>query len=336
MSRGEESVDAGKIDARIGIVGLGQMGLQHAAILNHLTGKRVCVYDANERLINLTSRLTRGLCVHRSLEDMVTKEALDAVHVCTPTQTHFDTIKTLLEFKSTHAIFVEKPLSTDYQTAKLICDLTGTDKYVTMVGFQKRFNGAYLKLKEIIGSGVLGDIEFYRAHSFSADVMKRQDGWKFEPPYGGVVLDFGVHMLDMLAWLFGEPSVEYAVLRKLFSRTVEDYALVTLRHNGLEGSLEVGWSMRNYAPNEHLIEVHGAKGSAVVNDEELRLELDSGLNIYRASDLTAKVPYLLTYPEYTLEDAYFLEAVTEGHRVQPDFQAGMAVNRLIDQIKKGS
>lgn len=326
---------------RAAVVGLGQMGLQHISTLGVLTGQRVCVFDSNLRLAELAGKMSRNLCVHRSLEDLTAEGDTNVFYVCTPVQTHEEIVRNILKTRGDGALFVEKPLSTDYTSARRMAELVSGDRIINMVGFQKRFNGVYAKLKELLDNGVLGEVKFYRAHSFSFDVTTKLNGWKFQPSTGGATLDYGAHMMDILIWLYGEPSVRSSSFERVFSEQVEDYTIASLQHTSIEGLLEVGWSMRNYYPNEHVIEVHGTSGTAVASDDELTLILDKESNGYRAgmnrfnfTTLTPTPRYLLTYPEYTLEDQYFLNCVSAGSKPRPDFSDAAKVNRLADSIRE--
>ena len=319
------------------------MGLQHSAILSVLTGRRVCVYDSSERLRSIARLFAKKLCVHENLDDLLKDDSLRAMYVCTPVQTHEALIKQIVNTSGgDSAVFVEKPLSVDYASAKRMVDLMASTGRKNMVGFQKRFNGVYKKLKETLDAGVIGDVSQYLAHSFSYDVPKRAEGWKFEPPSGGVTLDFGAHLLDILAFLFGEPDVTSSFVSSTFSTQVEDFAHAALAHKEVYGTIEVGWTMRNYAPNDHAIEIHGTKGTAVATDDELTLYLDNskgdvfakGITKYHTSQLTPEVPYLLTYPEYVCEDQYFLGSIVDGKRSLPDFEQASRINQIVDDIRE--
>jgi predicted dehydrogenase len=322
------------------VIGLGQMGLQHSANLSALTNQPVCVYDSNQRLVGLAAKLAKNLCAHNSLEELLAHGDAQIFYVCTPVQTHKEVVEDILKTRSDVALFVEKPLSYDYSSANRIARMANSTKRPNMVGFQKRFNGVYSKLKEFVDTGILGDIRFYRAHSFSFDVVRPSTGWKFQSSMGGVTLDFGAHMIDILIWLFGEPHVLSSSQQQIFSNQVEDYIVAVLENGSFTGVLEIGWCMRNYFPNEHLIEIHGTRGTATATDDEVILMLDSDVKDYKAgitkfnsATLTPRPKYLLTYPEYVLEDQYFIECASTQASAHPSFEDAAKVNKLVDDIR---
>ena len=330
-----------KHNARSAVIGLGQMGLQHAAILSVLTGQRVCVHESNARLLNMVSMFAANLCVHSDLNDLLHEEELRSVFVCTPVQTHSELGRAIMEETSSQvSLFVEKPLAANHRSAKELATIADRGGRMVMVGFQKRFNGVYLKLKELVQNDALGEVKCYRAHSFSYDVTRRSKGWKFEPPFGGVTLDFGVHVIDIITWLFGEPMVSHSFRSNLFSKGVEDYVHADLEHNDIVGTLDVGWSMRNFTPSDHELEIQGTNGTAVASDEKLTIYLENdakpylaGTHTFYKSELTPKPPYLLTYPEYVLEDVYFLKSTQTGTSPSPSFQQAALVNKVVDEIR---
>jgi predicted dehydrogenase len=323
-----------------GVVGLGQIGIQHAAILSFLTQHRVCVTDSSARLLSIAATFANNLCPHPTVDDLA-NHGVTAIFICTPAQSHAGLVRRIMSNSSDEVgVFVEKPLASNYDSASEALRDAGVRR-MTMVGFQKRFNGVYTTLKGLVDKKAFGEVRFYRAHSFSFDVPHTTKGWKFELPDGGATLEFGAHLLDMLIWIFGEPKIRAASLSRLFSKEVEDYSQVTLDHNGVFGSVEIGWSMRNYIPNEHYIELHGTSGTAIATDDQLVLHLERpvegvagiGSHVLHTYDLTPKVPYLFTLPEYVLEDQYFLNSVHKHVFPQPDFSQGVKVNKLADAMR---
>ena len=330
---------------RCGVIGLGQMGIQHAAILSVLTGHSVCAYDPNERLLGVAKKVAKNICAHSTLDDLLDQNDLSAVFLCTPVHTHASLVETVNERCSGElSVFVEKPLSIDCRSATELASLIFKSNRTGMVGFQKRFNGVYAKVKELLSRDLIGNVRFYRGHAFSYDVPRKEKGRKFEPPDGGVTLDFGAHVIDLLIWLFGEPQMNSSFKASVFSSGVEDYVHTVLNHRGLRGSVDIGWSMRNYAPNEHQIEIHGTLGTILADDDLLTLYLDKpgeggleeGFHSYSSFDLTKPVPYLFSSPEYVLEDQYFLECIRSGAQPHPSFSEAAKVNKLLDEIRSKS
>jgi predicted dehydrogenase len=326
-----------------GIVGLGPMGGLHGAIANGSgTSKVVAVADADERLLKLVPKLMPGIKTFRDAGTMIRSINLDTLYVCTPAHVHGEIVHSVIDSGSRTAVFVEKPLATNKESASDLAQLVKKARTVSMVGYQKRFNGAYLKARSLIETGTIGRPLFFRAHSFTGGVLKRESGWKYEMPSGGAALEWGVHLFDLLNWLFGEPRPVRATRRRIFSETVEDYAQLEIEYpDGVSGHAEIGWSMRNYNPDELMIEVHGSEGMLNVNQDRILLSRDNlpasldGVRseMIHVSTLTPKVPFLLGQPEGVLQDLHFQECAVAGRSPMNSFEESIALHALVDFVR---
>jgi predicted dehydrogenase len=83
-----------------------------------LTNQPVCVYDSNQRLVGLAAKLAKNLCAHNSLEELLAHGDAQIFYVCTPVQTHQEVVEDILKTRDDVALFVEKPISYNYSSAK--------------------------------------------------------------------------------------------------------------------------------------------------------------------------------------------------------------------------
>jgi predicted dehydrogenase len=329
----------------VGIIGLGQMGLLHAAISNSLPNTRtVAVCDSDSRLIKIASKITKSIKFYDDYDEMFDNEIVDAVFVCTPPHTHFTVLNDLKNKTHKNAFFVEKPLASNAQVANRIVDMFPSSAFITMVGFQKRYAGTFSRVKELLSDGIVGEVFLFRAHHFVSENYGLYEGWKFKKETGGVLLEFAPHIIDLILWYFGEPDTVHAQEKRMFSAEVEDYvhALFNYKSNIL-GIIDVGWSMRNYRPGEISIEIHGSNGTIVANEDKLLLSLDeethgmkAGRYFFPKSTLTPQVPYLLAYPENVIQDQFFTECVRDRTNPENDFSSGLRVNRVIERMRHAS
>ena len=291
----------------------------------------------------IIARIARKAVPYLNLYDdyatMMSSESLDAVIITTPVQTHAKIILDLVASNDAISLFVEKPLAANHEEARKICQSVGKTNAVHMVGLQKRFAATFSKGKEFLANGEIGTPQFFRGHIFSSDVFNEGEGWRLKKGSGGVAVDLGPHIVDLVLWYFGEPSKVTGLTKSLYS-TVEDYVHATLEfQNGLAGSIDISWSVRNYRLPELYLEVHGSNGILTVSDDFVKLQLDvagrklpAGINVFRRPELQPSVPFLLAEPEFTLEDAAFRSALMNRKASEPDFFAGAKVNELIDII----
>ena len=326
---------------RVGIVGLGKMGILHAAIVNALAGSSVVGICEKERVLAGAARkIMTDIPIYTNVEEMATKTKLDAVMVTTPIQTHVSTIRALLA-GSKVAVFAEKPLALNASEAYEIAGVADKMSVVNMVGFQKRFSPIFQRAKYFLEKRVIGEIQVFRGQSYHSDILHQGSGWRFKKGAGGTLLDFGPHILDLLLWYFGEVKVISAVERSFYSKDVEDYvhAMLELDSEGF-GSVDVSWSVRNYRLPEISIEIQGTEGTLKVTDDFMKIEVDRGVDgviaagkhNFQKPAFKTNVEFLLGDPEFTLEDKSFLESVEGRRSVQPDFKAAAKVNELINNI----
>ena len=324
----------------IGVIGLGKMGLLHAGIVNSLPDAKVTSVCERDFFLSTAAKagLPKQIAVYRNAQKMISEQDLDAVYVTTPIGTHVPIINDLLQENSNLSVFVEKPLGASSEEAQLACEAARRTRGVNMVGFQRRFSPVFRKAKELLASEVVGEPVFFRGYCLSSDVLREGSGWRSKRPSGGVLLDSAPHLLDCLMWFFNEPTSVAAVKKSVYSSQVEDYVHALLSYeSGLLGHIDLCWSISNYRIPEVLLEIHGKNGMLTVTDDFVRVSTGkqvavSGNQIYRKQSFHPEVPFLLTEPEYTLEDVAFLEAVHTKAAPETSFVQAAKVNALIDRI----
>ena len=319
------------------------MGILHSGIVNSLPGARVKAICEKERYLVKAGRaiLPKSIPFYTNHLEMVEKEELDAVYITTPINTHVPLVADLARANRDLSLFVEKPLAASGEMAQQACDAVKDLRGAHMVGFQKHFSPVFLKAKEVIREGILGELTFFRSYSFSSDVLREGTTWRFSKASGGVLLDLAPHLLDLLLWFFGEPNRVDAVRRRIYSSEVDDYVHATLSFTSdLKGYLDACWSMRGYRLPEVMIEVYGKDGTLTVTDDYVRFTVKGDRKMSDANQLLYKqsfnnsVPFLLADPEYTKEDQAFLSCVEKKSLPDCSFLEAAKVNRLIDRINE--
>ena len=326
---------------RIGIVGFGKMGILHAGILNALPDCTVGAICEKEPLIRrLASKVMPGIRFFESPFDMVSKEELDAVFVTSPIASHAPVVSELACASKRLGLFIEKPLAGKTEEAQSIIEAASEFATTTMIGFQKRFLSQFVRTKELIASGALGDVVSFDGYSYLASVFSRGSGWRFKRGEGGALLDLGSHLVDLVIWYFGTPSSVHATESAPYSDLVEDYAEVEFGFpSGLSGKIEVSWSKEGYRLPEAGMKITGTNGSIRVTDDTLELDIlreipalvKAGKTVFSRPELTEGVRFLLGDPEYCVEDEYFVTSLISGNGATPNLMDGLVVNKLIDQ-----
>jgi predicted dehydrogenase len=315
----------------VGVIGLGQMGILHGAVVNALPDcKLKAVCDSNSLLIKMATKLLPNIKFYTDYFTMLREQHLDAIYVCTPIPTHAQIVKDIVSLDSSIAIFVEKPLASTAKEAETLAELA--KGRITMVGFQKRFAGTFRYAKQLISEGAIGDVKFFKSHFYTSENVERGYGWKFRPKSGGVLLEFAPHLLDIVLWFFGEPYLIRSISERASAGEAENYFHSIFKYdNGLVGYMDVCWAMRNYRPAELMIEVHGDAGTINVTEDRVLLYLDrpfksisAGITLIHSSDLTPQLPILLAHPENVLIDMHFIECVKKGYLLSATSQLAHA------------
>lgn len=326
---------------RVGVVGLGKMGILHAGIVSALEGVSLAAICEKEWIITRAAKkIVTNVPMYVDVAEMVRKQNLDAVLITSPIHTHNQVIRTLLDSGST-AIFSEKPLAASASEAVEIVKATSEKRIINMVGFQKRFSPIFRRAKHLLENGAIGEIQFFRAYSYLSDIFHQGGGWRFKKGLGGALLEHGPHLLDLLLWYFGDVRNISAKERSFYSKDVEDYVHAMFEfESGTLGALDISWSVRNYRLPETSLEIQGTNGILKVSDDIIRMELDSdvkgvveaGKHTFQKPAFDTSVEFLLGEPEFTLEDKSFLYAVERKESIEPDFRTASKVNQLIDRI----
>ena len=258
---------------RFGILGCGVIGPHHArAIAGLESAELVAVADVVPELAeNLAGEY--GCSPYTGLEEMLSNVNLDAVCVCTPSGMHAEDAITALE--AGKDVVIEKPVDVTLEaTDRLLEVQRATCRKVTVVS-QHRFDAATRAVHEAVTNGEFGrltsgtaEIRWWRSQSYYDS-----GGWRgtWELDGGGVLINQAIHSIDLLQWLMG-PVVEVTAYTGLLAHErieVEDTAVAILKFEG--GALgTIVATTAAYPGLTARIAVHGHRGSAIVDNDELR------------------------------------------------------------------
>jgi len=197
---------------KIGSVGLGRLGEQHAEnIAQRINGVELtALCDMDVKKLNAVA--DRLGVEHRftSFDEMIELEELDAIVIVSPSGLHPEQITAAL--KAGKHVFSEKPLGVTINECKEA--EAAVEKYsdkVFMLGFMRRFDPSYQYAKKKVEAGEIGRIIMFR--SYGQDPEKFIDGAiAYAGHSGGQFLDMAVHDIDLARWFTGsEPETVYAI-----------------------------------------------------------------------------------------------------------------------------
>ncbi|MFO7302325.1 MAG: inositol 2-dehydrogenase [Acidobacteriota bacterium] len=252
---------------RCAVLGAGRIGRIHAGNLaKHVEhAELVAVADVDEpAAVELAGRL-RVPVATADCTAVLSRDDVDAVVIATPTSTHYDLI--LEAVAAGKAIFTEKPIDLELVRIDAINAAVAARGVPMMVGFQRRFDPDFARLREVVASGGIGSVHLVRITSRDAVLPHRS----FIATSGGLFLDMTVHDLDMVRFVTGREVVGvYArasvLVDPMFAEEGDwDTAVLTLTLEG--GALAtIDNSRRAVYGQDQRVEVFGSKGAAAAHN----------------------------------------------------------------------
>lgn len=223
---------------KVGIIGFGYMGHFHLEKTEHFdTVRVVSVFDTNEE--KLKDAKEKGLEVYHTLDEFLNSD-INLVVIATPNQWHEP--YACASMKAGKNVMCEKPAVMSVQELENIqkcCEKTG--RFFT-VHQQRRWDADYRAVCDMVKSGKIGNVT-----TIESRVLGERGvcfGWRADPKSGGGMLyDWGVHLIDQMLQLYSEAVVVsvYARILSVLTPAVDDFFEVTLMFdNGVCAKISVG------------------------------------------------------------------------------------------------
>lgn len=331
---------------RIGIVGLGKMGISHYAILNaHPDVSLVAITDTNPFLTSALKKHTKTE-VFKDFKRMLDDVELDAVVVATPTKTHFEIAQYALD-KGLN-VFVEKPFTLTLEESRQLVEMAEAKGVVNQVGFHNHFIGTFAEVRRLVKEKVIGDVHHVEGIAYGQVVTKpKTSTWRSKKSEGGGCLhDYASHVVDLMNWVVGPPvKVLGAHLNSIFSEGVDDAVYATFDYgNGMSGQLTTNWSDVTYRKMTTSITVYGRAGKIVADRQEVRVHLNPGRSapgysegwtIKYITDLQPPVWYYLRGEEYSAQMDTFVQNIqSKNLQGENTFASAYQTDKVLDMIIK--
>lgn len=283
-----EGTDLDKI--RVGIIGIGNMGTSHArtlasdAIPNAIL---TAVCDIKVSAEQWTQdNLPESVHCWSDAEQMMDSGTIDAVLIATPHYSHPQLA--IQAFERGLHVLIEKPAGVYTKQVREMNEAAVKSGKVFSIMYNQRTNPLYLKLKDIIASGELGEIRrtnwiitnWYRSQSYYDS-----GGWRatWSGEGGGVLINQDPHQLDLWQWAIGMMPIRvraFCSFGKYRNIEVEDDVTAYVEYaNGASG---VFVTTTGEAPGTNRLEVTGDRGKIVIEDGHMTFwrlrELESEFN----------------------------------------------------------
>ena len=244
---------------KFALAGLGRIGKIHLDNLLQMNNVRVVaamdpfeesqVYAKDKGVANVTS----------TFEDMLASTDIDVVVICSPTDTHADYVE--IAAKKGKHVFCEKPLDLSLERVVEVLDLVEDTGIKLMIGFNRRFDKEFKKVKALVSQGAIGEHHLVK-------ITSRDPG---APPVsyieksGGLFLDMTIHDFDIARFIVDKEVEEvYAKGAVLVDSVIGDVgdidtAVITLTYT--DGTMAIIDNSREAAYGyDQRVEVFGSKG----------------------------------------------------------------------------
>ncbi len=217
---------------KVAVVGAGYWGPNIIRNFNQIpTCEMAICCDKDEKRLAHMSRLYPNLKTTTSYDDIINDPTIDAVAVCTHVSAHYPLAKKALE--AGKHVLVEKPLTAKVEEAEELVELSKKNDKVLMVDHTFEYTAGVNKMKEIIESGLLGDVLYVNCARLNLGIFQRDIN---------VVWDLAPHDLSVILYATGlKPKSVRTVGMKLLHPKVEDAAFVTLNCGDASAVIHVSW-----------------------------------------------------------------------------------------------
>lgn len=273
---------------KVGIIGCGGIANQkHLPALAGIEEVEVVAFCdiVEERAI--LSKNTYGTSdgrVYSDYKEMLEKEDLDIVHVCTPNSSHAEI--SIAAMEADNHVMCEKPMAKTTEEARAMIEASEKTGKKLTIGYQNRFRKDSQFLHAACAEGELGEIYNAKAHAIRRRAVPTWGVFLDEEAQGGgPLIDIGTHALDLTLWMMDNYKPKYVVgktYHKLSDKenaanafgswdpkefTVEDSAFgFIVMENGATIYLESSWALNSLDVKEAKTTLHGTKAGADMND----------------------------------------------------------------------
>jgi predicted dehydrogenase len=355
------------VTIRVGFFGYRFMGRAHANALARLPMffpeapdvERTVLVGRDERA--LTSAADRLGFEETATDWEAALEEVDLFYNLAPNHLHPDPSIAALE-RDVH-VLCEKPLASTLADADRMARAARDSTATSAIAFNYRFLPAIQYAKSLLEDGTLGTVRQFRGRYLQEWLVDPTAPWSWrldaDSAGSGALGDLGAHTIDLARWLVGDVETVDGRLQRFVDErptangedrrpvTVDDAFTATLAfENGALGTVEASRVAPGHA-NDQTIAIHGSGGSlrfSLERPNELAVRGPDARG-YETVQVTAPDdPYVDHWwpPGHVLgwehaivhENSELLAAVAGDHSFSPDFDDGLAVQRVLDAVKR--
>ena len=273
-----------------------------------------------------------------SLDEFLALPDIDAVDICLPSHEHRDAVIRCLE--AGKHVLCEKPLGL---TAAEVDDILAVHERSgrhLLVGMNNRYRDDSILLRRFIQDGALGEVFHARAGWLKRRERVKPGAWQHDRARsgGGVVMDIGIQLLDLVLWLCGYPRperVSAAFHYHMPGIDVEDTAVISLAcAGGISMALDVSWQfLVDDEDYDHFLELYGTSGSGLLNPLRVFQHMHGNLvNVTPQSQRRMGNIYMESYER----ELAFFAGVVAGSEKAPSLVEQRTLARTLDAVRRSA
>jgi predicted dehydrogenase len=269
---------------KVGMIGAGMISSMHCAgIRKHPRAELIAICDKSRKRAKAIQKEFSVARVYHSIDDMIADRDVQAVSIALPNCLHAPTAIAALE--AGKHVMLDKPFALNLREAKEVVRVAKARRRLFMVGMNLRFHDDAQMLRAIVERGLLGDVYHAKTAMLRRCAIPKFGTWfcRKDMAGGGVLLDLGVHAIDLAFFLldnFRAEAVTGAVYSKFGHRSlgeggwgisdrepgrrvfdVEDMATALVKlQGGASVAVEVSWMVHLGEPARRNVELFGTEG----------------------------------------------------------------------------
>lgn len=321
----------------VALIGAGYISNYHAHGLQLLPNVEiVCVVAA---VLEEAQEFADKYGIKEALTDtlsLVNRDDIDAVIISTPNKFH---APYAIEFlKNGKDVFLEKPMAMNSEEGELVSKIAEANNAIVMIGHMWRFDTEVLFLKDVIDSGKLGKI--IKTKGYGIHENWGPDGWftKKEIAGGGALADMGVHAIDTVRFMLGEPKAKevYAKIGTYYGDyDVDDSGIIMITwDNGTTSIIESGWWQPHMDGPEASTQLFGTTGYASLFPTKLKMKIEN-VN----GEFIPEMPEKSDHCDQVIYDRqmeHFIDCIKTRKKPINGIPEGMAVLNIVDAAYKSA
>lgn len=311
-----------------GIIGAGKIALKFASDLLLLNNAKLYAVASNDyNRAKLFAKESGATKAYGSYEELVNDENIDIVYIASYHVRHYS--NTLLCLKNNKPVLVEKPIAINKLQALKMIEIAREKNIFLMEALWTRFLPSFLKCKELVESGVIGDISLIHS-DFCIKPPFDAEGRLYNPALGGgSLLDIGLYPIFLALTMAGNP-IELKAQATFASTGVDNECSMLLKHNNNVLSV-LYCSLINTGRTEAII--HGTKGKIRINT---MWHIPTTIDFLPDDAQPVHFSFAESGNGYQYEAAEVMRCLDKGLTESPSFnwQNSIDLISVLDQIRK--